>query len=68
VAASFLESNNGVSWAHGFFTRVVDNPIMRAAILILCLSLIVDAYWFDSKYMRGFVQMTTTMSRTISGR
>jgi hypothetical protein len=47
---------------------VTDNPVMRLAILILCLAIIVDAFWFDSRYMRGFVQMTSTMSRTISGR
>jgi hypothetical protein len=37
----------------------------RVAILILCLSLVVDAYWFDSKYTRGFVQMTTTIERSL---
>ena len=32
--------------------------MVRAATLAICLVLIVDAYWCDSKYTVAFVQMT----------
>ena len=32
--------------------------MVRATTLAICLVLIVDAYWCDSKYTVAFVQMT----------